>query len=129
MIDPWVRAPWIGLIVFGACSSAPAPSAEPATRDDAAPRDARAEVPDGASHGPSSSRAADLDHMIAVRDRLRLVALSRDRGRALLAVEQPVAHASELRVVDIDTGSTIARVEMFALARLPRRPFLDEDPT
>jgi len=66
--------------------------------------------------------------MIAVRDRPQLLALSRDRKRALLAVLQPVAHAPELRVVDIDAGATVARVELHALARLPQRPFLDEDP-
>jgi hypothetical protein len=143
MSAPCLRAPWLALIALGACSSAAAPTAErePADRDERAPPAPRPEPADEPPRPPSSPPApsppparprsgadAASARMIAVRDRPRLLALSQDRKRALLAVLQPVAHAPELRVVDIDAGKPIARVEMFSLMRLPRRAFLDEDP-
>jgi hypothetical protein len=146
MNAPSLRAAWIAIAALGACSSSAAPPGkrEPADPDEAAPRAARSapaapapadEAPRPAPSAPSppspplipDEAKATRERMIAIYDRLQLIALSSDRKRALLGVLQPVAHAPELRVVDIDAGTTVARVEMFALARLPKRPFLEEE--
>jgi hypothetical protein len=141
MLVPQMRMVWPVLVALGACSSSsgPSPEREPTPREPAAPSDAGAPEdaepgPDAGAAGPAGIagpklRATDeaSKHMIAVRDRLQLVDLSKDGKRALLAVQQPVAHAPELRVVDIDTGKVLERVEMFALARLPKLGFLQDD--
>jgi len=85
---PWMRAPWLAVAVLGACGSPAAPSTERRPEamagGDVAPRDARPEAIDAAaSDGPTvpadaDPRQAAREHMIAVRDRLQLVDLSKD---------------------------------------------------
>lgn len=115
------------ITVLGACCP-PTPTSEPvrATDNRTAPATSArsSDVPvDAASLAPSGHA-----HLLAVRNRLVLIAISADGERALLAILQPIARAPELRVVDIATNKTTARVELHALAALPRRPFFDDDP-
>ncbi|MBX3155747.1 MAG: hypothetical protein KF773_07095 [Deltaproteobacteria bacterium] len=62
----------------------------------------------------------DPDPRVEARDRLRLLALSRDGRRALLGVIEPGARAPELRLVDVAAREVTARLELMSIAALPR---------